>query len=64
MANDSRVKLKLLRERLRDWNKESFGNIGGRENQLLGEIKNFNTTEESGGLSEVQRQMEDLAKQD
>jgi len=59
-----RLKLKLLREHLRVWSKEIFGNVEARKKDLLKDINLWDSNEVRGNLSKVQRQMWDLAKQD
>lgn len=41
-----KLKLKLLREKLRCWNKEVFGNIEEKRKTLLAEIKYWDEKEE------------------
>lgn len=45
------LKLTLLRDKLRVWNKEVFGNVGARKESLLEEICGLDKKEESVGLS-------------
>lgn len=48
------MKLKLLREKLRIWNKEVFDNIDLKKKQLLEEIKFWDLTEEQRSLSDTE----------
>lgn len=49
------MKLKLLRDRLRVWNREVFGNVETRKDSILNEIKCLDAKEELEGLSEKER---------
>lgn len=46
------------------WNKEVFGNIDQKKRQLLDEIKFWDSNEKTHHLSNVERQMRNLAKQE
>lgn len=50
-----RLKLKLLRERLRGWNRKVFGKVEMRKESLLNEIILLDAKEEVEGLSEEER---------
>lgn len=50
-----RLKLKLLRDKLRVWNKEVFGNVDQKKKQLLEEINFWDLNEESHELSNMER---------
>lgn len=58
-----RLKLKLLRDRIRVWNKDSFGAIKAKKNSLLEEIQYWDSIDDQRGLSDPQKQLRDLAKQ-
>lgn len=63
-----RLKLKLLRDNLRVWNREVFGRVDLKERkkkkQLLEEIHFWDQTKEHYVFSNMERQMKDMAKQD
>lgn len=49
------MKLKLLRDRLRGWNREIFGKVERRKDSIRHELTVLDAKEESEGLSEEDR---------
>lgn len=59
-----RQKLKLLREKLRAWNKDTFGNVEVRKASFLEEIRLIDDKEETSGLSEEDKAVRHHLKED
>ncbi|XP_059658337.1 uncharacterized protein LOC132304600 [Cornus florida] len=51
---DCRGKLHNLKDKLKRWNKEVFGNLEWRKNKALVDIAEFDRLDASGGLAELQ----------
>lgn len=49
------LKLKALKEKLKEWNKETFGNIDSRLNHILTEIQGFDLIVVDNVLDERKR---------
>jgi hypothetical protein len=52
--------LKALKEDLKVWNKQEFGDMGSKKKQLLGDLTMLNEKESLFGLSLVERQQRDI----
>lgn len=54
----------MLMQSLKVWNKEVFGCVEEKKKRLLEEIKHWDCMEENRCLSQVERSLRDLAKQE
>lgn len=59
-----RLKFKLLRDKLRNWNKEVLGSVEERKKNLLDEILWWDSKEADGGLSQEGIACKDATKED
>ena len=44
-------KLQFVKDKLKEWNKASFGELSKRKKDILSNLANFDSLEQEGGLS-------------